>query len=88
MPIQTIMTTSGNRRPIRGVLKIRHVGQDFFGRIAEKHALVQPEHVAGGQDHADGGEHGPLKLACAAPCNTRYSPTKLFNMGRPMLARR
>ena len=46
--------------------------------------LIQPQHVACREDDADGGEYGPRKFACAAPCRIRNSPTKLFRVGRPM----
>src|SRR3954449_5704380 len=38
-----------------------HVGQDLqvvLGQVAEDDPAVEPEHVAGREDHADGGEEG------------------------------
>ena len=69
----------------RGV-EVVHVVLDLVGRLAVEDALVQPEHVAGREDDAEGGEDGPAEVGLAAPCSTRNSPTKLFSSGRPMLA--
>ena len=62
MPIQTIMTISGVMQTHSRQVEFRHVMFDFIDQRSEEDALIQPQHVAGGENHADGGEHGPCEV--------------------------
>ena len=44
--------------PLAG-FQVVHLMGDFFRSFAEEGALIHPEHVAGGEDDAGGGEDGP-----------------------------
>src|SRR5215469_6005924 len=40
-------------------VEIRHVMTNFFAGFTVEDALVEPEHVASGEDHTQGSEYGP-----------------------------
>src|ERR1035437_7814674 len=42
--------------------EVGHAPPHLFLHLAIEHALVHPEHVAGREDHADGGVDGPLEV--------------------------
>src|SRR6187399_3503646 len=47
-----------NARPL-AALQIMHVMPDLVRCFAEERSLIHPEHVAGGENHAGGGEDRP-----------------------------